>query len=61
MGLIYGGFAFTPLGEWPAYSRAALATALRRGGYGPRRPFVIKPASDGTNYGLLVMEPNRWK
>jgi|EP00900_Chrysochromulina_parva_P028029 hypothetical protein len=61
MEVVYGGFAYTRLGEWPAYSRAELCAVLARGGFGPRRGFVAKPASDGTNYGLLVMTPERWR
>jgi hypothetical protein len=61
MELIYGAFAYSALGEWPQYERGAISAALRAGGYGPRKPFVIKPASDGTNYGLLLMTPERWK
>lgn len=59
--VVYGAFAHASLGEWPVYSRAELCAALLRGGYGPSRGFVAKPASDGTNYGLLVMTPERWK
>ena len=59
--VLYGAFAHTALGEWPAYDQKALYAALRRHGLGARRPFVVKPASDGTNYGLLVMEPKRWR
>lgn len=50
----YGAFAYTSLGEWRRYSRADLYSALRANHLGPHRPFVVKPASDGTNYGLLV-------
>jgi len=56
----YGAFAFTSLGDWPAYSRAGLYAALVAGGYGRNRGFVAKPVSDGTNYGILVMTPERW-
>eukprot|EP00965_Chrysotila_dentata_P165873 5476462-Pleurochrysis_carterae.AAC.1 len=59
--VLYGAFAYTPLGEWPVYSRDALTDALRAYGLGPRVPFVVKPASDGTNYGILIMEPSRWQ
>ena len=27
---------------------------------GSERAFVLKPASDGTNWGLLIMQPARW-
>lgn len=61
MSTIYGAFAYTPLSEWPVYTRAGMYQALESGGYGPRIGFVAKPASDGTNFGLLVMTPERWK
>jgi hypothetical protein len=57
----YGAMAFTDLGEWKRYSRTEMYAALRATKLGPERPFVVKPASDGTNYGLLVMNPARWK
>ena len=60
MATIYGGFAYTRLGEWPAYDRQGMYAALTAGGYGPKVGFVAKPASDGTNYGILVMTPVRW-
>lgn len=59
--VLYGAFAFTPLGEWPQYDRLQMFTALDQHGLGPSRSFVVKPASDGTNFGLLVMSPGRWK
>ena len=61
MEMIYGALAYTRLGEWPAYTRHGMYASLERGGYGPDRGFVAKPASDGTNFGLLVMTPERWK
>jgi hypothetical protein len=57
----YGAFAHTPLGEWKQYERDDLYSALRANRLGPDRPFVVKPASDGTNFGLLVMHPSKWK
>lgn len=59
--VLYGAFAFTPLGEWPQYDRLQMFAALNQYGLGPSRSFVVKPASDGTNFGLLVMNPGRWK
>ena len=56
---VRAGFAYTALGEWPAYSRKGMYAALTAGGYGPEVGFVAKPASDGTNFGLLVMTPDR--
>ena len=61
METIYGGFAYTPLGEWPQYSREGMYRALHAGSYGPNVGFVAKPASDGTNFGILVMTPERWR
>ena len=57
----YGAMAYTNLGEWKRYSRNELYAALRATKLGIERPFVVKPASDGTNFGLLVMQPARWK
>ena len=61
MEIVYGALAHAALGEWPAYARRDMYAALEAGGYGARVGFVAKPASDGTNYGLLVMTPERWK
>ena len=61
MDVVYGAFAYVALGEWPRYSCAAMSIALSSHEYGARSGFVAKPASDGTNYGLLVMTPDRWK
>ena len=59
--VVYGAFAYTRLGDWPVYSRNGLADALAAGGFGRGRGFVAKPASDGTNFGILVMTPERWQ
>ena len=32
--VLYGAFAHTPLGEWPAYDQKALYAALRRHRFG---------------------------
>ena len=61
MPILYGAFAFASLGEWPKYTKEEMYAALARHALGPSRAFVVKPASDGTNYGLLVMKPERWR
>ena len=60
MEVVYGAMAHTALGEWPVYTKEGMASALLAGGYGATNGFVVKPASDGTNYGLLLMTAERW-
>mmetsp|Transcript_2760 Transcript_2760/g.8493 ORF Transcript_2760/g.8493 Transcript_2760/m.8493 type:complete len:393 (+) Transcript_2760:1425-2603(+) len=58
--VLYGAFGAGPLGDWPAYSRDDFIAAMRKHRLGTERSFVVKPASDGTNWGVRVLHPSSW-